>query len=404
MNDLTNELTLLMVGDLVLDEPDPDRFFDATRDVLRAADLVVGHVETPYTLRGSEQSGDVPAEAADPAKLASLARAGLHAASLAGNHVYDQGDAGVADTIAGLREHGIAAFGAGPDLDAARAPAILERGGLRIGFLSYNCVGPRLSWAGKDKGGCAWVQVISHYEPEGANPGGPPQAFTFPVPATLDAMQADIVALRARVDVLVVALHKGLVHTPAALAMYERPVARAAIEAGADIVVGHHPHIARGIEFYKGKPIFHGLGNFVTVTRALNVEGNDHPARLAWAERRRKLFGFTPDPSMPCYPFHPESRNTMIADCRIEPDGSVSAGFRPCWIGQDGAPRVLGQGEQGQAVVDYFTNICRSAGMDTVLRWDGERVVAAPGGRDPMAGEPKRAPAGVTGGAAGGVR
>lgn len=378
------EISLLMVGDLVLDEPDPDRFFDAARATLAAGDLVVGHVETPYTLRGREQSGDVPAEAADPAKLASLARAGFHAASLAGNHVCDQGDEGVLDTIEGLREQGIAAFGAGRDLDAARAAVVIDRGGKRFGFLSYNCVGPRLSWAGKDKGGCAYVEVISHYEPEGANPGGPPQAFTFPVPATLDAMQADVVALRARVDVLVVALHKGLVHTPAQLAMYERPVARAAIEAGADIVVGHHPHIARGIEFYKGKPIFHGLGNFVTVTQALNVEGNAHPARLAWAERRRKLFGFTPDPGMPCYPFHPESRNTMIADCRIDEDGRVSASFRPCWIGQDGAPRVLGQDAQGQAVVDYLASICRTAGMDTVFQWDGDRVLVTPGGKDPM--------------------
>jgi poly-gamma-glutamate synthesis protein (capsule biosynthesis protein) len=379
-----NDLSLLMVGDLVLDEPDPDRFFDDARAVLRGADLVVGHVETPYTLRGKEQSGDVPAEAADPAKLASLARAGFHAASLAGNHVYDQGEEGVADTIAGLYAHGIAPFGAGVDLAGARLPAILERGGLRVGFLGYNCVGPRLSWAGPDKGGCAYVQVISHYEPEGANPGGPPQAFTFPVPATLDGMQADIVALRRQVDIVVVSLHKGLVHTPAQLAMYERPVARAAIEAGADIVVGHHPHIARGIEFYKGRPIFHGLGNFVTVTRALNVEGNDHPARLAWAERRRKLFGFVPDPGMPCYPFHPESRNTMIADCRIAPDGRVSAGFRPCWIGDDGAPRVLGNDAQGQAVAGYLADIGRAAGMDTVSRWEGERVVVAPGGKDPM--------------------
>ncbi|MFJ1466213.1 CapA family protein [Massilia orientalis] len=379
-----NDLSLLMVGDLVLDEPDPDRFFDDARAVLRGADLVVGHVETPYTLRGKEQSGDVPAEAADPAKLASLARAGFHAASLAGNHVYDQGEEGVADTIAGLYAHGIAPFGAGVDLAGARLPAILERGGLRVGFLGYNCVGPRLSWAGPDKGGCAYVQVISHYEPEGANPGGPPQAFTFPVPATLDAMQADIVALRRQVDIVVVSLHKGLVHTPAQLAMYERPVARAAIEAGADIVVGHHPHIARGIEFYKGRPIFHGLGNFVTVTRALNVEGNDHPARLAWAERRRKLFGFVPDPDMPCYPFHPESRNTMIADCRIAPDGRVSAGFRPCWIGDDGAPRVLGNDAQGRAVAGYLADIGRAAGMDTVSRWEGERVVVAPGGKDPM--------------------
>lgn len=370
--------SLMMVGDLVLDEPDPDFFFEAAREVLHTADLLVGHVETPYTLRGQELQSDIPAEAADPAKLAALKRAGFHGASLAGNHVYDRGAEGIEDTVGGLRENGIAAFGAGPDLAAARAPAILEKGGKRFGFLSYNCVGPKDSWASPSKAGCAYVHVLSHYEQEGANPGGPPLIYTFATPASLEAMQFDIEALRAQVDVVVVALHKGLVHTPAQLAMYERPVARAAIEAGADIVVGHHPHISRGIEFYKGKPIFHGLGNFVTVTRALNVEKNAHPARLAWAERRRKLFGFTPDPECECYPFHPESRNTMIADIRIGEDGGISAGFRPVWIRASGQPEVLADCERGRAVAGYIEKITRDAGMQASFAWDGERVVVTP--------------------------
>ena len=372
-------ISLMMVGDLVLDEPDPDFFFDAARGALHEADLLVGHVETPYTLRGAELQSDVPAEAADPAKIGALARAGFHAASLAGNHVYDRGAEGIEDTMAALSDNGIASFGAGANLAAARRPAILERGGRKIGFLSFNCVGPKDSWAGPAKAGCAYVHVMSHYEQEGANPGGPPIAYTFATPQTLDAMQDDIARLRTQVDVLVVALHKGLVHTPATLAMYERPVARAAIEAGADIVIGHHPHIARGIDFYKGKPIFHGLGNFVTVTRALNVEDNAHPARLAWAERRRKLFGFTPDPDAPAYPFHPQSRNTMIADCRIGADGSISAGFRPCWILSSGQPQVLGNTEQGRQVADYISSISKEAGMATRFAWDGERVVVTEG-------------------------
>ena len=251
-----SELSLMMVGDLVLDEPDPDFFFALSRDTLQSADIVVGHVETPYTLRGNELQSDVPAEAADPAKIAALARAGFHAASLAGNHVFDRGNEGVEDTIAALQQNAIVPFGAGLNLQTARAPAVLERAGKRFGFLSYNCVGPKDSWASASKGGCAYVHVLSHYEQEGANPGGPPLVYTFATPATLEAMQADIAHLRSQVDVLVVALHKGLVHTPVTLAMYERPVARAAIEAGADIVIGHHPHMTRGIEFYQGKPIF----------------------------------------------------------------------------------------------------------------------------------------------------
>lgn len=372
-----SELSLMMVGDLVLDEPDPDFFFALSRDTLQSADIVVGHVETPYTLRGNELQSDVPAEAADPAKIAALARAGFHAASLAGNHVFDRGNEGVEDTIAALQQNAIVPFGAGLNLQTARAPAVLERAGKRFGFLSYNCVGPKDSWASASKGGCAYVHVLSHYEQEGANPGGPPLVYTFATPATLEAMQADIAHLRSQVDVLVVALHKGLVHTPVTLAMYERPVARAAIEAGADIVIGHHPHMTRGIEFYQGKPIFHGLGNFVTVTRALNVEANAHPARLAWAERRRKLFGFTPDPDSQVYPFHPDSKNTMIADCRIDEAGRISTGFRPCRILPTGQPEVLSNTERGRAVADYILQISRDAGMKVDFAWDGERVIVS---------------------------
>ena len=217
--------------------------------------------------------------------------------------------------------------------------------------------------------------MLTHYESEGANPGGPPVTYSFATPASLEAMQEDIERARGEVDVLTVAFHKGVVHTPALIAMYERPISKAAIEAGADIVIGHHAHILRGVETYKGRPIFHGLGNFVVVTRALNVTGNDHPARLAWAKRRKEVFGFEPDPGYPTYPFHPEAKNAMVADCRIGTDGKVSPGFRPCWIMPSGAPEVLGPGERGQAVVDYIADISRRAGLKTEFAWDGDRVV-----------------------------
>ena len=109
-------------------------------------------------------------------------------------------------------------------------------------------------------------------------------------------------------------------------------------------MVGHHARILRGVETYAGKPIFHGLGNFVTVTQALTPEGNDSPARRDWAIRRKQLFGFEPDPDyLPHYPFHPDSKNAMIADCRVAADGGVSPGFLPCWIRRTGQPEVLGR-------------------------------------------------------------
>jgi poly-gamma-glutamate synthesis protein (capsule biosynthesis protein) len=180
------------------------------------------------------------------------------------------------------------------------------------------------------------------------------------------------------VDIIVVALHKGIGHVRSQIAMYERDLSRAVIDAGADIVVGHHSHIMRGIELYKGKPIYHGLGNFVSVTRALSPTESDTPEARAWARRREQLYGFKPDPNMPTYPFNPESRHTIIVDCLAGADGSIDAGLIPCWIDDDARPVPLGRGD-GDAVLDYVRTIGEEAGLVTDFAWDGNRVrVAAP--------------------------
>lgn len=370
------DLTILLVGDIILDEPDPEMFFDRVRPVLHRADLVIGHVEVPHTRRGRESSTDVPAPPADPAHLRALGRAGFDIATLAGNHICDAGPAGIEDTIFELRAQGIMTTGAGPEINEARRPAVGTYKGLRAGVLSFNCVGPRESWASETKFGCAYIEVITHYELGYASPGGPPgKIYTFVEPRTLEQMQADIEALRGQVDVLVVALHKGLGHTPATLAMYERPLSKAAVDAGADIVVGHHGHILQGVEIYKGKPIYHGLGNFVTVTRALSISDNPSPARLSWARRRRELFGFEPDPDYPNYPFHPQAKNAMIACCRVDDSGRIDAGFLPCWIQPSGQPELLGKDERGIAVAAYIEEISSACQLRTSFYWEGDRVV-----------------------------
>ena len=363
-------LKLMLVGDLILDEPEPDSFFELALSTLQEADLLVGHVEVPHTRRGRENSSDVPAPPGNPDNLAALKRAGFHVATLAGNHMFDAGPDGIEDTIATLRQLGIVTTGAGMCLAEAREPAMVTRQGWRVGTLSYNCVGPKDSWANEKKAGCAYVQIITHYELDHATPGGPPRIYTFAEPESTDAMLLDIDNLRRKVDVLIVALHKGIGHTPAVLAMYERRLAKAAIDAGADIVFAHHAHILRGIEVYKKKPIYHGLGNFVTVTRALNIEANPNPQRLQWARRRRELFGFEPDPNYPTYPFHPEARNAMIAVCEIGTEGVRKAGFIPCWVNPKGQPEICGDDARGRAVAAYIEQITRKASLGTKFEWD----------------------------------
>ena len=147
---MTNVVTVLATGDLILDEPNPDSFFDPSRETLCAADMVVGHVEVPFSTR-VRHAPLVPPEARDPSKLAALEHANVKAASLAANHVYDAGDGGIQDTLEGLRQHQIVPFGAGMNLDEARQPAILTCENIRVGLLSYNCVGPKTSWASATK-------------------------------------------------------------------------------------------------------------------------------------------------------------------------------------------------------------------------------------------------------------
>lgn len=373
-------ITIAGVGDLILDEPDPASFLAPSAGLLRAADVAVGQVEVPHSTTTTQVSTDVPAPPADPAALAALAEAGFDVVTLAGNHIFDAGEVGVEDTVAHARRAGLVPTGAGRDLAAARTPAVVERGGLRVGVLSYNFVGPRESWATSRKAGCAYVQVLTHYELDHASPGGPPRVYTFADPDGLEQMADDVRALRAEADVVLVGMHKGIGHTPAAVAMYEGSVARAAIDAGADAVFGHHAHIMRGIEVHRGKPIFHGLGNFVTVTRALN--GDDGSAeRAEWARQRKARYGFAPDPRMPCYPFHPESRNTAIATCRFDRDGLVAAGLVPCWIDDAGRPVPLAaDSPEGAGVLGYIEQITDTARLNgRLLRRDGEVLIAGAG-------------------------
>ncbi|MFP3974691.1 MAG: CapA family protein [Chloroflexota bacterium] len=367
-------LTMLAVGDLILDEPQAERFFEYVEPVLKSADVVVGQGEVMFTDRGVCSSTDVVAPPCDPANMSALPAAGFNVITLAGNHVWDSGAPGIEDTISGLRGYGTAVTGAGKNISEAKQPAIIERNGTKFGFLSYNCVGPKESWATNKKAGCAYVNILTHYELDHATPGGPPSIYTFAEPSSLEAMKEDIRRLRPLCDVLVVALHKGLGHVPARLAMYEHQVSYAAIDAGADLILGHHAHILKGIEIYKGKTIFHGLCNFVTVTRALTPDPSSKDYQQ-WAARRRELFGFEPDPEYPTYPFHPEAKQTVIAKCIVD-NGKISrVRYIPCWIDKDGRPQILKNDNLGQQVFSYMNDITQKASLNAKYAWDDDEVV-----------------------------
>ncbi|MFW0771077.1 CapA family protein [Arthrobacter koreensis] len=366
--------TLMATGDLVLERKDASSLFSAVAPVLAEADIVIGHLEVPHTNSTTTASTDVPALPAPPSALDAVADAGFDVLTLAGNHVYDFGAEGIEDTRRHCRERGMATTGAGRNLEEAWEPSVTEHAGRQVIVLSVNCVGPKESWAGSAKAGCAWVEVVTHYEPRGANPGGPPRTYTFAEPGSLAVFTEQVASHARQGAAVVVALHQGLVHQPVEIAQYQYEIAHAAIDAGAVAVLAHHAHILKGVEAYRGRPIFHGLGNFATVTRALGGAPGDSPERRAWARERTRLFGFQPDPAMPEYPFHPESRNTLIAVLTLGPEGSVAAEVIPCWIDDDARPVPLARADGGEQVGDYLKRITREAGLDTVLDWAGDRL------------------------------
>ncbi|HYF17658.1 MAG TPA: CapA family protein [Ramlibacter sp.] len=377
MLDKASGIDLLVVGDILLGALEAEPLFDKVRAILRQGDVVVGQVEWPHTRRGQASSTDFPAPAADPDHLKAFRNAGFNVATVASNHMFDQGQNGVEDTLATLKALGIQAVGAGMNIAEARKPAIVDRNGVKVGVLAYNCIGPRESWATAVKAGTAHIHVMTHYELEYASPGSRPAEFSFPHPDHVEEMEKDIRALRREADVVVVVFHKGMVRIPVKLAHYERTICRAAIDAGAHAVLGHHAHVLRGVEVYKGCPIYHGINHFVVSyadpgRAQVTASGVDLHDRHAFRKAFREPSPDDRDPDSN-FRFAAEARNTMIATLRLSKRGVEKAGFVPCWINEQEQPQPFGRDEaRGAQVVKYIEDITRAIGSDTTFRWDGQ--------------------------------
>jgi poly-gamma-glutamate synthesis protein (capsule biosynthesis protein) len=258
---LTGDVNLMNITDAAVP-------FARVADELHRADVIFSNLECCLCAPSSSHSNTNEGFFADSAIGGdALTRAGIHAVGIANNVHY--GEAAINASIAQLDELGVLHAGAGANLAAARAPAILERNGVRYGFLQRSSVyWPTNHEARNDSGGIAVIRGHTAYHvpmgrlradmPPFNRPGVPPEIVTWADPPYLRAFADDIAALRPRVDVLVASCHWGLGKDVLA---YMTEIAHAAIDAGADIVIGHGPHYSLPIEVYKRKPVFYGLGN-----------------------------------------------------------------------------------------------------------------------------------------------
>ncbi|MCE2452403.1 MAG: CapA family protein [Nitrospinae bacterium] len=249
------ESTLVVVGDMEIDRPEPRNTFSKVASYLEAADLRFGGLEASMSHLGAPASGKIVMRH-DPEMIQGYLEGGFEVLAFASNHCMDYGVEPFVETMELLERNGIAYSGAGRNIQEARTPAVIERGGVRYGFLSYVLELP-LGWgASPTKPGVAPIRQDALY--------GPPYVNE----EDMEAMIADVERTRPRVDFLLASFHWGASQSRT-LTLSQQAAAHAAVEAGVDIVVGHHPHILQGVEVYRGRPIFYALGNFVL--------DHDHP-------------------------------------------------------------------------------------------------------------------------------
>jgi len=262
-------LKMILTGDVnLMNVTDPNVPFARIGEEFRKADVVFSNLECCLVERPDGHSVSNEGFFADPRVGGeALRQASVSAVGIANNVHY--GEANIRASIARLDALGIPHTGAGADLAAASAPVVLERGGMRFGFLQRSSVyWPTNHEAHKDATGIAVIRGHTAYQvpafkirpdvPPPNRPGIPPEIVTWADAAYLATFTAEIAALRPRVDILVASCHWGLGKD---VLQYMREIAHAAIDTGADIVMGHGPHYSLPVEVYRGKPIFYGLGN-----------------------------------------------------------------------------------------------------------------------------------------------
>lgn len=264
------DIEVVFVGDSYVQRPDPDSAFVYVGDYLRAADIAFCNLETVI----ADPQYLVPEHCrrgprTDEWMLDAYLRAGIKVVNMANNPSMYKGVEGLLRTIDLLDGAGIAHAGGGRNLAEARRPAMVERKGVRVAFVSRTSVFAITAPATPERGGVAVVRVKTSYEPPERffeMPGVPPIIHTVPDPTDVAAMREDVRAAKEQADVVVMSWHWGVSPTGGGtgeLVDYQVEMGHAAIDAGADLVIGHHPHLVQPVEVYKGKVIFYSIANLV---------------------------------------------------------------------------------------------------------------------------------------------
>jgi poly-gamma-glutamate synthesis protein (capsule biosynthesis protein) len=281
---------------------------------LSAADVTVGNLESPLSTGGVKNATKDVTFRGDPRGVEGLVSSGFDFLSLANNHVLDYGEDALAGTVAALDARDIAHAGAGADKDAAWKPAVVTRDGATVAFLSFSHILPPGFIATSSHGGLA----------QGRN--------------NMDAVVTAIRSAKQEYDYVIVSFHWGVEYQDDANAEQVRD-ARKAVDAGADMVLSHHPHVIQGLEYYKGRLIAYSLGDFVF----------DHYSR--------------------------KTGEAFILDAKLGPDGVTDVKTTPVYLDSYGKPEFV-SGSTASVILERLKLI--SAKHNAVVSIDGNGATVTP--------------------------
>lgn len=321
----TKAVELVAVGDIMLARKvermmqayGDDYPFAKIADEIYQADIAFGNLESPLSTRGRALPGKGICFRARPALAGQLAEKGFDVLSIANNHALDYDTPAFNQTRQVLQEAGIATVGGGKNIDEARRPVILEAKGLKIGFLAYT----------------DYADVYFH--PRYPRRFQATNEVEGVAPLVEQDIRQDINAIRPRVDILVVSLHWGVEYSHRPTAAQQR-MAHAFIDSGADLILGHHPHVLQGIERYNRGLIAYSLGNFIF----------DQNHRL-------------------------ETRQALMLKARITAQGLEEASIYPVFIDQS-QPRLVAE-EEARGILPQLQSL--SAELGTTLEVGSHRAV-----------------------------
>ena len=333
---------------------------------LAEADLTMANLEVPLTAHTIAASKPFSLRA-DPEVAGVLRDCGVDVVTVANNHSVDFGPQGLLDTIHAASDVGVAVVGGGRNLTEAMAPALHQAGGLTVAVLGLASTLPPGFAAGQDQVGIAPVHAEARYCVDtnalAEQPGMAPWVESRVDDADLGRAVDAVEQARAKADLVVVQIHWGVPHGwvgafQSPVCDYQRVLGHALVDAGADLVLGHHPHFVHGVERYGRGVIAYSLSHFLF---------------HAFGDRYQLPQGSGPHPYDLTSCHTGAARDTVLFTARADADGVSEVALLPTRLDPHGEP-VLLSGDDADPVLDRF--VSASAVFDTKLeRRDGRAVL-----------------------------